>query len=184
VCPPGHGKLGPTNGSPSTTERNVQTSTTPKAALLTLRGPQFADTIDQRPLPWRLTRHFVGGWCITLHEGAVQTVDVLGALGQDAVCQKSNERSGDTTAGNVNAGEVWYIVARQTSAPDADTSIKQLRDLGIEFVDANWDLAKEPGYFKSKNKMSFADCFVARSRNRKKRIWLRAIPNLSRLNQG
>ncbi|SRR6266567_2256574 len=61
----------------------------------------------------------------------------------------------------VNAGEVWYIVARQTSAADADTSIKQLRDLGIEFVDADWTLAKDAGYFKSKNKMSFADCFAA-----------------------
>jgi ribonuclease VapC len=61
----------------------------------------------------------------------------------------------------VNAGEVWYIVARQTSAADADGSIKQLRDLGIEFVDADWGLAKDAGYFKSKNKMSFADAFAA-----------------------
>ena len=61
----------------------------------------------------------------------------------------------------VNAGEVWYIVARQTSAADADASIKQLRDLGIEFVDADWSLAKDAGYFKSKNKMSFADAFAA-----------------------
>jgi len=61
----------------------------------------------------------------------------------------------------VNAGEVWYIVARQTSVADADASIKQLHDLGIEFVDADWTLAKDAGYFKSKNKMSFADCFAA-----------------------
>src|ERR1051325_104046 len=61
----------------------------------------------------------------------------------------------------VNAGEVWYIVARQTSAADADASIKQLRDLGIQFVDADWSLAKDAGYFKSKNKMSLADAFAA-----------------------
>ena len=61
----------------------------------------------------------------------------------------------------VNAGEVWYIVARQTSASDADASIKQLRDLGIEFVDADWNLAHGAGYFKSRNKMSFADAFAA-----------------------
>lgn len=61
----------------------------------------------------------------------------------------------------VNAGEVWYIVARESSATDADVSIKQLRDLGIEFVDADWELAKHAGYFKSRNKMSFADCFAA-----------------------
>jgi predicted nucleic acid-binding protein len=61
----------------------------------------------------------------------------------------------------VNAGEVWYIVARQTSAADADLSIKQLRDIGIQFVEADWALAREAGYFKSKNKMSFADAFAA-----------------------
>lgn len=61
----------------------------------------------------------------------------------------------------VNAGEVWYIVARETSAAEAEASIKQLRDLGIEFVDADWELAKSAGYFKSRNKMSFADCFAA-----------------------
>lgn len=61
----------------------------------------------------------------------------------------------------VNAGEVWYIVARETSATEAEASIKQLRDLGIEFVDADWELAKSAGYFKSRNKMSFADCFAA-----------------------
>ncbi len=68
----------------------------------------------------------------------------------------------------VNAGEVWYIVAREASAADADASIKQLRDLGIQFVDADWDLAKDASYFKSKNKMSFADCFAAALAKQKK----------------
>lgn len=61
----------------------------------------------------------------------------------------------------VNAGEVWYIVAREASVTDAEASIKQLGDLGIEFIDADWELAKDAGYFKSRNKMSFADCFAA-----------------------
>jgi ribonuclease VapC len=61
----------------------------------------------------------------------------------------------------VNTAEVWYIVARQTSASDADSSMKQLRDLGIQFIDADLGLAKEAGYFKSKNKMSLADAFAA-----------------------
>src|SRR6185295_15058298 len=61
----------------------------------------------------------------------------------------------------VNAAEGWCIVARQTTAADADSSIKQLRDIGIQFIDADWGLAKEAGYFKSKNKMSLADAFAA-----------------------
>ncbi|MGB8646833.1 MAG: type II toxin-antitoxin system VapC family toxin [Anaerolineae bacterium] len=61
----------------------------------------------------------------------------------------------------VNAGEVWYIIAREVSDAEADSSIAELRHLGIEFVDANWKLAQEAGRFKAKNKMSFADCFAA-----------------------
>jgi predicted nucleic acid-binding protein len=61
----------------------------------------------------------------------------------------------------VNAGEVWYIIAREASVTDADRSITELRHLGIEFIDADWTLAHEAGGFKSKFKMSFADCFAA-----------------------
>jgi predicted nucleic acid-binding protein len=61
----------------------------------------------------------------------------------------------------VNAGETWYIIARRTSKADADRTIKELQDLGIEFVDADWNLAQRAGYFKPKNKMSFAGCFAS-----------------------
>jgi predicted nucleic acid-binding protein len=61
----------------------------------------------------------------------------------------------------VNAGEVWYILAREVSVAEADASVRQLRQLGIEFVNADWDLAREAGGFKAKHKMSFADCFAA-----------------------
>lgn len=62
----------------------------------------------------------------------------------------------------VNAAEVWYIVARETSVAYADRAVKQLRDLSVEFVDADWTLAKEAGRFKSANKMmSLADAFAA-----------------------
>ena len=61
----------------------------------------------------------------------------------------------------INAGEVWYIIAREASVSDADRSITELRHLGIGFVDADWPLAHEAGGFKSKYKMSYADCFAA-----------------------
>ncbi len=61
----------------------------------------------------------------------------------------------------VNVGEVWYILARRVSEGEAENSIKDLSDLHIEFVDANWELTKEAARFKSKNKMSYADCFAA-----------------------
>jgi len=62
---------------------------------------------------------------------------------------------------NVNAGEVWYIIARETSEKEADNGIAQLRSLGIELVAIDWKLARQAAIFKSKHKMSFADCFAA-----------------------
>jgi predicted nucleic acid-binding protein len=61
----------------------------------------------------------------------------------------------------VNIGEVWYIIAREVSAGDADACIKTLRDLRIQFVDADWELAHSAAQFKAHYKMSFADCFAA-----------------------
>ena len=61
----------------------------------------------------------------------------------------------------INLGEVWYTFAREISEEEADVSIKTLRDLRIQFEDANWELTQEAARFKSKNKMSYADAFAA-----------------------
>jgi predicted nucleic acid-binding protein len=61
----------------------------------------------------------------------------------------------------VNAGEVWYIIAREISEEEANSSIKELRELRIQFVDADWELTQEAARFKTKNKMSYADCYAA-----------------------
>lgn len=60
----------------------------------------------------------------------------------------------------VNVGEVWYILAREVSEQEADQSVAELRNLGIEFVDAAWELTQEAARIKSKHKMSYADCFA------------------------
>lgn len=61
----------------------------------------------------------------------------------------------------INAAEVWHIIARGTSTAEADTSIDQLRQLGIEFVDVGWELSRQAGAYKSKYRMSLADCYAA-----------------------
>jgi predicted nucleic acid-binding protein len=61
----------------------------------------------------------------------------------------------------VNVGEVWYTFAREISEEEADASVKALRDLRIQFEDADWELTQEAARFKSKNKMSYADAFAA-----------------------
>jgi predicted nucleic acid-binding protein len=61
----------------------------------------------------------------------------------------------------VNIGEVWYILAREISEAVAEQSIKDMRELGIQFHDADWKLANQAARFKAAKKMSFADCFAA-----------------------
>ena len=58
-------------------------------------------------------------------------------------------------------GEVWYTLAREVSEEDANASVKSLHDLRIQFEDADWTLTQEAARFKSRNKMSYADCFAA-----------------------
>jgi len=61
----------------------------------------------------------------------------------------------------VNVGEVWYNIAREISEEDANSSVKELHDLRIQFVDVDWELTLEAARFKSQNKMSYADCYAA-----------------------
>jgi len=61
----------------------------------------------------------------------------------------------------INVGEVWYTMAREISEEEANASVKMLRDLRIQFEDADWELTQEAARFKSKNKMSYADAFAA-----------------------
>jgi ribonuclease VapC len=61
----------------------------------------------------------------------------------------------------VNVGEVWHITAREISGEDADTMVKELRDLRIQFEDADWELTLEAAHIKSQHKMSYADCYAA-----------------------
>ncbi len=81
----------------------------------------------------------------------------------------------------VNAGEVWYILARRTSESEANRGIQELRQLGIGFVDADWDLTHEAAGFKSKHKMSYADCFAAALAKQKKALLLTGDPEFKQV---
>lgn len=61
----------------------------------------------------------------------------------------------------INVGEVWYTMAREISEEEANASVKSLRDLRIQFEDANWEITQEAARFKSQNKISYADSFAA-----------------------
>jgi ribonuclease VapC len=61
----------------------------------------------------------------------------------------------------VNAGEIWYILAREISETEAERAINDLKQLGIQFIDADWPLTRAAAGFKAKYRMSYADCFAA-----------------------
>ncbi len=93
---------------------------------------------------------------------------VLAYLGDEA----SSQEVADLIAGahenripmfmsNVNAGEFWYILAREISEAEADRAVADLVRLGIELIDANWPLTRIAGGFKAHHRMSYADCFAA-----------------------
>ena len=58
-------------------------------------------------------------------------------------------------------GEVWYTIARRRSVRDADEAVRDLRAIGIEFVEADWELARVAAGFKARGGISYADCYAA-----------------------
>jgi len=62
---------------------------------------------------------------------------------------------------SVNFGEVFYIVLREVGEEKALEIEKAIHSLPIEIVNVDLQIAKEAAHFKSKGKISFADCFVA-----------------------
>lgn len=61
----------------------------------------------------------------------------------------------------VNLGEVWYSIARTDSEKTADEKIREIQGMAIEIVDADWTLTRQAAVFKTKGKVSYADCFAA-----------------------
>jgi len=93
---------------------------------------------------------------------------VLAYLGDEASSQgvadliaSAHENRVPMYISSVNAGEVWYILAREISETEADKAVADLVRLGIELIDTNWPLTRIAGGFKAHHRMSYADCFAA-----------------------
>jgi predicted nucleic acid-binding protein len=74
---------------------------------------------------------------------------------------EANERGTPLWMSVINAGEVWYIIARRTSEAEADSTMAELQSLGIQFDNAEWRISRQAALFKSKHTMSYADAFAA-----------------------
>ena len=71
------------------------------------------------------------------------------------------EAGGGVSMCVVNAGEVWYIFAREGSEKEADAAMADMRQIGVRFVDADWELTKIAATFKARGRLSYADAFAA-----------------------
>ena len=81
----------------------------------------------------------------------------------------------------VNAGEVWYSIARKISESEANRSISDLADLGVEIVDAGWELTYEAARFKVRGRIAYADCFAAALAKRERGILVTGDPEFKAL---
>lgn len=61
----------------------------------------------------------------------------------------------------VNLGEVWYSIARNNSPEIADQYIHEIKGMGIEIVEVDWNLTRQAAVFKAGGNISYADCFAA-----------------------
>lgn len=61
----------------------------------------------------------------------------------------------------VNLGEIWYSIARNNSPEIADQYVHEIKGMGIEIVDVDWNLTRQAAVFKSGGNISYADCFAA-----------------------
>jgi uncharacterized protein len=105
----------------------------------------------------RKPRVFVlDSWAVLAYLGDEQT-------GQEVadIIASAQDQGTVLTMSIVNAGEVWYILAREASEIEADGAVTNLRQLGIQLVDADWKLTRLAGAFKARYRMSYADCFAA-----------------------
>ncbi len=84
--------------------------------------------------------------------GADQVYDLL------VEAEKSGEKLLMTV---INLGEVWHSIARVYSEETAEQKVKEIREMAIEVVDADWNLTRRAASFKARGKIAYADCFAA-----------------------
>jgi ribonuclease VapC len=61
----------------------------------------------------------------------------------------------------INWGEVYYIVCRAAGKGAAEEALKNIDTLPVEVIPVDREITQVAAEFKSKNKMSYADCFAA-----------------------
>lgn len=91
---------------------------------------------------------------------AYYSAESPGAAVADAIAD-AHEAGRPVLMSVANAGEVWYILARQRSDHEADRRVEELLGMGIQLVAIDWPLTRVAATFKKKGRLSYADCYAA-----------------------
>lgn len=81
----------------------------------------------------------------------------------------------------VNAGEVWYSIAKRGGTDTADRAIGMMRSLGIEFIDVDWATTQIAARYKALGGISYADCFAAALAKQNKATLITGDPEFKQL---
>ena len=77
------------------------------------------------------------------------------------VLREAHERNIPALMTVVNAGEVWYNIARRGTEEKADQGIRDIGNLGIQIINADWSLTRAAAQLKKRGRIAYADCFAA-----------------------
>jgi predicted nucleic acid-binding protein len=81
----------------------------------------------------------------------------------------------------VNAGEIWYTIAKRAAGGRADEAIDLIRSLGIKFIDVDWETTKIAATYKTKGGISYADTFAAALAKQHKATLITGDPEFKQL---
>lgn len=95
-------------------------------------------------------------WPIMAYLQGEQPVDRIIEIIADAY-----DRGDSLLMSVVNAGEVWYSIANRSSTEAANSAIKIVQSLGIEFINVDWPTTQIAARYKAMGGIPYADCFAA-----------------------
>src|SRR5260221_9770930 len=80
----------------------------------------------------------------------------------------AHDRGDELLMSVINAGEVWYTIAKRSGTKAANSAIDLVRSLGIRIIDVDWATTKIAADYKARGGISYADCFAAALAKQKK----------------
>ncbi len=81
----------------------------------------------------------------------------------------------------INLGEVIYIIERKRGLPDAQLTLSRIKELPIELIDIDEDLALAAAHIKAEHSMAYADCFAAALSKLQKAVLVTGDPKFKKL---